>query len=68
MWVEPEHRGNGYGWKLTQKRFEWAKEHGYDIVYLDTINAMDYHLKMGWELIETIEENSYNKFIMCFNI
>ena len=49
LWVEPEYRGNGYGKMMTDKRFEYAKSKGYKKVYLDTEEAEQYHLKLGWE-------------------
>ena len=49
LWVEPEYRGNGIGHKLTLKRFAWARKLGYKIIYLDTIDAEEYHLKFGWK-------------------
>jgi len=29
------------------KRFDWARNHGYKVVYLSTEAAKDYHLKYG---------------------
>ena len=43
LWVEPEFRGNGYGKRMTDKRFEYAKSKGYKKVYLDTEEAEQYH-------------------------
>ena len=48
LWVEPEKRGNGIGYQITQKRFDWARTLGYKKIYLDTVNADGYHLKFGW--------------------
>lgn len=48
LWVVPKFRGNGLGNKLTLKRFAWARNLGYDKIYLDTISAEGYHVKFGW--------------------
>lgn len=48
LWVEPKYRGNGIGHKLTLKRFAWARKLGYKVIYLDTVDAEEYHLKFGW--------------------
>lgn len=48
LWVDPEYRGHGIGSKITKARFKYAKELGYNRMYLDTQSAKDYHLKFGW--------------------
>lgn len=59
---------------FSQKRFEYAKNLGYKEIYLDTLSAKDYHLKFGWEVIDTltydIKDNDYNKplYIMKYNL
>ena len=52
LWVKPEFRGNGYGFMLSEKRFEYAISLGYKEIYLDTYMAKDYHKKMGWMELE----------------
>lgn len=66
LWVEPEYRGNGYGKILSKKRFEYAEKLGYKAVYLDTIKAKDYHLKMelGWEIINEFDKDCEHYIIM----
>jgi len=64
LWVEPEHRGYGYGKLLTQARFDYAKQIGYNTIYLDTIDMEVYHLKYGWETIKKID----NKIIMKYTL
>lgn len=49
LWVEPEYRGNGLGYKITQRRFRWARKLGYKNIYLDTEKAEKYHEKFGWK-------------------
>ncbi len=63
LWVEPEYRGNGYGLMLTEKRFEYAKLLGYKTIFLDTVFAKEYHLKMGWTVVKEID----NKIIMKYD-
>ncbi len=65
LWVHENYRGKGYGYLFTQKRFEYAKNLGYTNIYLDTLQAKDYHLKFGWDIIDTItykrNDSDYNK-------
>jgi len=49
LWVEPDKRGKGIGYKLSLRIFSWARMLGYKKIYLDTINAENYHLKFGWK-------------------
>lgn len=53
LWVEPEHRGNGYGRLLTIARVEHARNLGHTKVYLDTDNAQKYHERFGWKHVGT---------------
>lgn len=48
LYVEEKYRGNGLGYKITKKRFKWARRLGYDGIYLDTEKAEKYHEKFGW--------------------
>ena len=70
LWVHEDFRGNGYGYLFSQKRFEYAKNLGYKEIYLDTLSAKDYHLKFGWEVIDTYDIKDYNKplFIMKYKL
>lgn len=49
LYVETEYRGRGLGYRITKKRFRWAKRLGYDLIYLDTEKAEKYHEKFGWK-------------------
>lgn len=64
LWVEPENRGNDYGRLLTQKRFDHAKKLGYKTVYLDTVNAKNYHLKFGWIILREFDKEGEHYTIM----
>lgn len=64
LWVEPKYRGNEYGKILSNIRYEWAVNHGYQIIYLDTVDAYDYHVKMGWNLNKKLTYNNENYSIM----
>ncbi len=68
LWVEPEYRGNDYGSLLTQERFSWARERGYDCVYLDTAEAKEYHLKHGWEEIMKVNYGNTDCVIMKYDL
>lgn len=66
LWVEPEHRGKGYGEKMSETRFEYARRRGYKTIYLDTVNAKDYHLKtkFDWEIVREFDKNNEHYTIM----
>jgi len=52
LWIEPEYRGNGYGRIMSKLRFDWALSKGYQIIYLDTLDAAKYHDKYGWKIVK----------------
>jgi GNAT superfamily N-acetyltransferase len=54
LWVDPKYRGHNLGVELTKKRMEHARKHGYTEVYLDTTDALEYHKKLGWEYVCTV--------------
>ena len=64
LWVEPQYRGNGYGELLSKIRYKWAIDHNYKVIYLDTIDAYDYHNKRGWILNKKLTHNGENYSIM----
>jgi len=66
LWVEPEFRGNNIGRILTEKRFEWALSKGYKIIYLDTLDAMEYHKKQGWTYLRSVKHNDKEYSIMFY--
>jgi N-acetylglutamate synthase-like GNAT family acetyltransferase len=68
LYIEPEYRGNDFGQMLVQKRLEWANEHDFKEVYLDTYNAKDYHLKFGWQIVKQIETERGTSTIMKYKI
>jgi len=57
LWVDPKFRGRGIGYQLTLRRFSWARTLGYEKIYLDTVNAENYHKKFGWKLTGLIGLN-----------
>ena len=69
LWVHPDYRGHGIGYKLTLRRFSWARQLGYKKIYLDTVNAMKYHSRFGWKKIDQIVSTNYGKTtIMEYNL
>lgn len=69
LWVEPQYRGNGYGKIMTDKRFEYAKNKGFQKIYLDTENAEKYHLKLGWKKVnDEVSWRGVKLSIMEFNL
>lgn len=68
LWVEPKHRGQGIGIKLTKKIMNHAKKLGHKVIYLDTIDALQYHLKLGWEKIEDANYHGEKTIIMKYEL
>jgi len=66
LYVEPNFRGHGYGNEMTKCRFEYVKNLGYNIIYLDTKDAKNYHLKFGWKIIKELEYDNDIYYIMNF--
>jgi len=62
LWVEPGYRGHGYGKLITQARFNYAKQIGFDTIYLDTIDMEPYHTKHGWKTIKKIDKYIIMKY------
>lgn len=54
LWVDPEYRGHDLGIALTQKRMDHARKYGHKEVYIDTMDAEQYHLANGWEKVADI--------------
>jgi putative acetyltransferase len=56
MWFLPEYRGKGYGTKITERLFDFARNAGYKRVKLDTVPALESANKMyrrlGFQPIE----------------
>ena len=64
LWVNERYRGDNIGWLITEKRFEWARSLGYDKIYLDTVNAENYHKKFGCERTGITAKNQGLKTIV----
>lgn len=50
--VEKKYRGNGYGQKLMQYVFEYAKTRGCNLIYVETLSfqALKFYQKLGFEV------------------
>lgn len=68
LWIDPKYRGNNYGRLLFEKRIEYAKSKGYKNIYLDTVNAENYHLKFGWKTIDKLKYHNEVVTIMKLDI
>ncbi|MES2225115.1 MAG: GNAT family N-acetyltransferase [Patescibacteria group bacterium] len=68
LWVESEYRGHDLGIELTKKRMEHARAQGYEMLYLDTVLAAEYHRRLGWEEVETVENGGVAKIIMKYDL
>jgi N-acetylglutamate synthase-like GNAT family acetyltransferase len=62
LWVEGAFRGFGLGRRLVEKAIEWAKQMGFETMYLDTVpaampEANRLYAAMGFEPVERYNEN-----------
>ena len=50
LWVHVQHRGNGYGTALMERAQQVAREHGCDVVFLNTttFQAPGFYAKLGY--------------------
>ena len=56
LYLHQEHRGKGIGKKLMQESIDFAKNYGYDSLYLETLDelsdAIQLYYKLGFKMIE----------------
>ena len=56
MWFLPDYRGKGYGWKMAELLFEFARLAGYKQVRLDTAEVLErankFYRRLGFYSIE----------------
>jgi GNAT superfamily N-acetyltransferase len=62
LWVEGAFRGFGLGRRLVEKAIEWAKQMGFETMYLDTVpaampEANRLYAAMGFDPVERYNEN-----------
>jgi N-acetylglutamate synthase-like GNAT family acetyltransferase len=62
LWVEGAFRGFGLGRRLVERAIEWAKQMGFETMYLDTVpaampEANRLYAAMGFERVERYNEN-----------
>jgi N-acetylglutamate synthase-like GNAT family acetyltransferase len=62
LWVDGAFRGLGLGRQLVEKAIEWAREKGFETMYLDTVpaampEANRLYAAMGFERVERYNEN-----------
>jgi predicted N-acetyltransferase YhbS len=55
--VAPAHRGQKIGEGLVESVKALAKDKGYRELYLRTEHASGYYVKLGWEFVETCEDD-----------
>lgn len=68
LWVDPEYRGHSIGIELTKKRMEHAKKYGYNEIYLDTTDALEYHKKLGWKEVCVVDYEGEVDHIMKYDL
>lgn len=65
--VKKDYRGNGYGKKLTNHIIEYAKKEKYEElslgVNLDNFIALNLYVKLGFDKIQYIGEDSDGKYV-----
>jgi GNAT superfamily N-acetyltransferase len=62
LWVDGAFRGLGLGRQLVEKAIEWAKQRGFETMYLDTVpaampEANRLYAAMGFERVDRYNEN-----------
>ena len=62
LWVDGAFRGFGLGRRLVEKAIAWAKERGFETMFLDTVpaampEANRLYAAMGFERVERYNEN-----------
>ncbi|MBW4526359.1 MAG: GNAT family N-acetyltransferase [Phormidium tanganyikae FI6-MK23] len=69
MWFLKEYRGQGWGWKMAQMLFDFAKQAGYRKVRLDLANearqlqAVKFYQKLGFYPIERYNDSLCTVFM-----
>jgi putative acetyltransferase len=69
MWFLKEYRGQGFGWKMAQMLFSFARQTGYRKVRLDLANeerqsqALKFYRKLGFYPIERYNDGSCTVFM-----
>lgn len=72
LWVDENHRGNGYGACLLEKVAECAANHACNAIYLNTLNdkAVALYQKQGYSVVATVAGyvDGFNLVYMVKNI
>lgn len=69
MWFLKEYRGQGFGWKMVQMLFDFARQAGYQKVRLDLVNderqaqALKLYRKLGFYSIERYNNSVCTMFM-----
>ncbi|NEQ21539.1 MAG: GNAT family N-acetyltransferase [Microcoleus sp. SIO2G3] len=69
MWFLKEYRGQGWGWKMAQLLFDFARQAGYRKVRLDLVNgerqtqALKLYSRLGFYPIERYNDSPCNVFM-----
>ena len=72
MWFLKAHRGQGWGWKMAQMLFDFARQVGYRKVRLDLVNeerqpqALKLYRRLGFYPIERYNDSQCNIFMEKF--
>lgn len=69
MWFLKEYRGQGWGWKMAQMLFDFARQMDYQKVRLDLANeerqlqALKFYKRLGFYMIERYNDSSCSVFM-----
>lgn len=69
MWFLKEYRGQGFGWKMAQRLFDFARQAGYRKVRLDLVSgerqpeALKLYRKLGFYSIERYNDSLCTVFM-----
>lgn len=67
VYINPQHRNQGFGMKLVKKSMEHAQSLGISTLYLFTDNRADWYAKMGWKILEkTVYKKNAEITIMSY--
>jgi hypothetical protein len=68
VYVTPEWRGQGIGWRLVDRVMQEARELGVAVLHLFTAGAEGWYGPRGWRVIRRLTHAGLNASIMAFDL
>jgi ribosomal protein S18 acetylase RimI-like enzyme len=72
LWLLEEYHGQGLGYRVVMQLFDFARSHGYKLVYLQTshqqLRAIAFYQRIGFVEIPTYNDNEYDDISMEFRL